>query len=102
MLQRSGKGPNCETCHGSMATTVLTYGNLDETCSLCHGKPEQAAKALSLIRSAKNLYDRLSPKKQEPFKARLKKIKMEWHSFDVVSVIEASEKLIKEMKGELR
>lgn len=104
MLQRSGKGPNCLTCHGSMATTILAYDSLEKTCSLCHGRPTQAAKALSLLNSAKNLLNLLEKRKADEkalalFKTRYQKIQREWHSFDVVFVIEEAEKLIKETKG---
>lgn len=108
MLQRSGKGPNCQTCHGSMATMVLTYGDLDRTCSLCHGKPTQAAKALSLIRSAKNildLYQKKHPSEKKQlalFHERYQKIQREWHSFDVDFVTSESEALIKDIKGALK
>lgn len=103
-LLRNGKGPNCLTCHGSMATTILTYADLDKTCSLCHGKPSQAAKALSLIGSIKNLltlYQKKHPSQQkelELFQGRYKEIQRKWHSFDIVKVLEESETLIKDIK----
>lgn len=103
MLERSGKGPNCLTCHGSMATFVLPSSDLEKTCSLCHGKPVRAAKALSLIRSVKNILDRYEKKHPSDkkslalFKERYQKIQREWHSFDVNFVIEESEKLLKEI-----
>ncbi|MBI4124588.1 MAG: hypothetical protein HY466_01480 [Deltaproteobacteria bacterium] len=106
MLQRSGKGPNCLTCHGAMATFVLTASDLERTCSLCHGKPTQAAKALSAILSLKNflnVYQKNLPKDEKEraamFQKRYQKIQQEWHSFDVVFVIAESEKLMKEIKA---
>ncbi len=41
-LQQSGKGPNCVTCHGSMANVVLGARELETTCALCHRQPTQA------------------------------------------------------------
>lgn len=35
-LQATGRGPNCVTCHGSMAIRVLTPDAMQETCSACH------------------------------------------------------------------
>ena len=41
-LVTSGRGPNCVTCHGSMAVQVLSPPDLETTCSACHN-PEQRA-----------------------------------------------------------
>lgn len=41
-LESSGKGPNCVTCHGSMANVVLGPRELEHTCALCHRQPTQA------------------------------------------------------------
>jgi hypothetical protein len=35
-LQSDGRGPNCVTCHGSMATSVLAPERALRTCSACH------------------------------------------------------------------
>lgn len=98
MLQASGKGPNCLTCHGAMATTILTYADLESTCSLCHGKPTRAAQAFNLLRSASDL---LSKKKDPPqeLKERFKTLQKKWHSFDVDAVIALAQNLIRDLKG---
>lgn len=45
----TGRGPNCVTCHGSMANHVLQPREMEMTCTLCHRKPTQAyATMLSL------------------------------------------------------
>ncbi|MFN4218420.1 MAG: ammonia-forming cytochrome c nitrite reductase subunit c552 [Candidatus Bipolaricaulia bacterium] len=49
-LRESGRGPNCVTCHGAMATTVLQPTELATTCSACHNprlasRPEEPIKA---------------------------------------------------------
>lgn len=41
-LVTTGRGPNCVTCHGSMAVQVLSPGDMETTCSACHN-PEQRA-----------------------------------------------------------
>ncbi len=35
-LVTTGRGPNCVTCHGSMAIRVLSPGEMEITCSACH------------------------------------------------------------------
>jgi hypothetical protein len=67
-LQSDGKGPNCVTCHGSMATSVLTPERLLGTCSACHapggvapvGKSREAAQVLALVRAENILFDIVS------------------------------------------
>ncbi len=64
-LETDGRGPNCVTCHGSMATRVLTPERLLGTCSACHTEggvapPElarEAGRVLSLVRAENILYD---------------------------------------------
>jgi len=56
-LAASGKGPNCVTCHGSMATRILRADQVEEFCSTCHNervgapldKPREAADTLALM-----------------------------------------------------
>jgi hypothetical protein len=67
-LESDGRGPNCVTCHGSMATSVLTPEHLLGTCSACHapngvapvGKAREAAQVLALVRAENLLYDVVS------------------------------------------
>jgi hypothetical protein len=67
-LRSDGRGPNCVTCHGSMATTVLTPERVLATCSACHsaggvapvGKAREAAQVLALVRATNILYDVIS------------------------------------------
>jgi Cytochrome c554 and c-prime len=64
-LETDGRGPNCVTCHGSMATRVLTPERLLGTCSACHTdggvappeKAREAARVLALVRAENILYD---------------------------------------------
>ncbi len=64
-LQSDGRGPNCVTCHGSMATTLLSPEQMLRTCSACHvrggaappEKPRESAQVLALFRASAILYD---------------------------------------------
>jgi hypothetical protein len=51
-LESSGKGPNCVTCHGSMANVILGPRDLEHTCSLCHRQPTHAFTARLELDSA--------------------------------------------------
>ena len=67
-LQSDGRGPNCVTCHGSMATRILMPDSVLGTCSACHaaggvapvGKAREAAQVLALVRSENILFDIVS------------------------------------------
>ncbi len=67
-LETDGRGPNCVTCHGSMATSVLTPERLLGTCSACHvaggvaspDKAREADRVLALVRVENILYDIVS------------------------------------------
>lgn len=64
-LQSDGRGPNCVTCHGSMATSVLTPERALRTCSACHTeggaapveRAKESAQVLALVRAENLLYD---------------------------------------------
>ncbi|MEK7668648.1 MAG: multiheme c-type cytochrome [Gemmatimonadota bacterium] len=64
-LRSDGHGPNCVTCHGAMATSVLTPELVLGTCSACHaptgvasvGKSREAAQVLALVRAENVLFD---------------------------------------------
>lgn len=58
-LQRSGRGPNCVTCHGSMANHVLAPRDLEMTCTLCHRRPTQAYATLMALNNARASLDKL-------------------------------------------
>jgi hypothetical protein len=63
-LQSDGRGPNCVTCHGAMATSVLTPEDVLSTCSACHApggaapvdRARESAPILSLVRAETMLY----------------------------------------------
>lgn len=56
VLQRTGKGPTCTTCHGTMAATVLSPKALEQTCNLCHKKPVGAQETLLIMNQSAELF----------------------------------------------
>lgn len=64
-LKKSGKGPNCVTCHGSMATRVLRPAEAKEFCLTCHNerlgiqphRPYEAEATLTLMEETRTLVD---------------------------------------------
>ncbi|MEJ2690187.1 MAG: cytochrome c3 family protein, partial [Deltaproteobacteria bacterium] len=65
MLESTGQGPDCVTCHGSMVTRVLSPDNLAAVCEQCHNNrmgirpyiPQKAKAVLLLLRESKALLD---------------------------------------------
>lgn len=107
-LMRSGKGPNCVTCHGSMANEILTPKQLETTCSLCHRKPMGARPALMALNNASAAVERLgaqvlrssadSPETKETH-AQLARERAEllrdWHTFALKGALEKAQLLTK-------
>ncbi len=110
-LESDGHGPNCVTCHGSMATSVLTPERLLGTCSACHapngvapvGKAREAAQVLALVRAENILFDIVSSaaasQRSAPGAARARVLLGDadrhlsaaaevWHSFRLDSAVE--------------
>jgi formate-dependent nitrite reductase cytochrome c552 subunit len=108
-LRESGRGPNCVTCHGAMATTILRPPELATTCSACHNprlasRPEEPIKArfaLTLMIQVQEYLDVVGEliaarKAQgapaeallEQARQALQRAKYEWHVF-VVDRVEA-------------
>ncbi len=75
-LEKEGRGPNCVTCHGSMAISILTPAELEQTCSACHN-------------------ERLGIRPVEPIKARYILIM----SFQVRAYLQAVEELARAKKA---
>lgn len=117
-LKRTGKGPNCVTCHGSMANHVLAPRELERTCTLCHRKPTRAyATLLSLNTSARAIKRLeaelqraakagLETKPQEGARARAKAgyrgALVDWHTFRMDSVLKASQEAAREANVAVR
>lgn len=105
-LVTTGRGPNCVTCHGSMAIQVLSPEAMETTCTACHnaerGLPSTAPVAarylLVLLRQVEfgiDVSDRLAVRTPEPARrdvagrhlrqARetMQRARQGWHSFDL-------------------
>ncbi|HLB35540.1 MAG TPA: hypothetical protein VJL31_03150 [Gemmatimonadales bacterium] len=110
-LVTTGRGPNCVTCHGSMAIQVLSPGDMENTCSACHnaerGLPSTAPVAarylLVLLRQVEfgiDVSERLAARTPEPARrdaavhlrqARetMQRAREGWHSF-ALGIVEAT------------
>lgn len=109
-LSRAGRGPNCTTCHGSMATRILNPQELEQTCSLCHSLRPVASEALVTLNQAGAALARW---KDEAAKAKTRgqwtsdqesalasaeklyqNVQRKWHSLDMQTVIDQSRQMI--------
>jgi hypothetical protein len=106
-LERDGRGPNCVTCHGAMATSVLSAERVLATCSACHApggtapedKARESAPVLRLVRTETLLHEVVSAvAAQAPARRRLNAQRLlasaerhlrtaaeVWHSFQLDS-----------------
>jgi formate-dependent nitrite reductase cytochrome c552 subunit len=102
MLESTGKGPECVTCHGSMVTKVVTPNNVVTLCEQCHNNrmrilpyiPQEAKAVLLLLRESKALLDadtKLYHPGEETAMARLMShartswysATLDWHTFEL-------------------
>ena len=117
-LQKSGRGPNCVTCHGSMANVVLGPKELETTCALCHRQPTQAfAARLELdsagamvrglgaaLRKARNAgVADLAPQEKDyrEIVALQRATAILWHTFKMQDVIKADREVKRRVTGAL-
>ena len=110
-LQNSGKGPNCVTCHGSMANVVLSPSDLERTCTICHRRPTLAYATLLSLNNAGRALKRLT---EELATARAKGVDAaqqeqerreaatlhgraleDWHTFKMSNVLTESQDVTK-------
>jgi len=105
MLESSGKGPECVTCHGSMVTKILAPDTLAGVCERCHNNsmgifpyvPQKAKAVLLLLRESQVLL-RADEQLYHPaagtararalLKARtaLYSARLDWHKFDLDTI----------------
>ncbi|MBI4238413.1 MAG: hypothetical protein HY696_08355 [Deltaproteobacteria bacterium] len=104
-LQRAGRGPNCLTCHGAMATRVLTPQEMQRTCTLCHAEPTQAEQTLVTLNQADALLKkwrallRVTPQPEQATalaaaEQRYKTAKQTWHGFQLSDVLNTARALV--------
>lgn len=105
MLESTGKGPDCVTCHGSMVTRVLSPDNLVDVCERCHNErmgifpyvPQKAKAVLLLLRESKALLaadEKLYNSRGDAEAAKalgraeidLHDAKLDWHKFDLNTI----------------
>lgn len=104
-LEKEGRGPNCVTCHGSMAISILTPAELEQTCSACHNerlgiRPVEPIKARyvliisfqvqAYLEAVKSLMQIKGAEGRDVAEAllaqaeqELEKMRQEWHTFSV-------------------
>jgi len=102
-LSATGQGPNCVTCHGSMALHVLKWNEVRAFCSSCHNermgikpdKPSEAEATLQLMDATKTLVawaDQAAPGPEGPTgplaqaHLDLDMARTAWHTFDLPGV----------------
>ncbi len=114
-LARTGRGPNCTTCHGSMATRILNPQELEQTCSLCHSLRPVASEALvtlnqagaalkrwqEMVASLKAQHQVTSDQEAALASAQqtYKDTQRKWHSLDMQAVLDQSHKIITDAKA---
>lgn len=102
-LSATGRGPNCVTCHGSMALRILKWNEVRAFCSTCHNermgirpdKPIEAEATLQLMDAAQTIVtwaDQAAPG-PEGTTGPLAKAHLDldmartaWHTFDLGGV----------------
>lgn len=64
-LEAEGKGPNCVTCHGSMAISIISEKEMEDLCANCHNprmgisptRPSEARDILLLMEQTRTVID---------------------------------------------
>lgn len=75
ILDAAGRGPTCSTCHGAMASSLPSPGELDARCETCHKKPVEAKTALAVLANTKTqLY------RTRQMLAGMKSTNPKWHA----------------------
>lgn len=111
-LLRTGRGPNCVTCHGAMATRVMAPKEMEQTCVLCHARPTGAGEALVTLNLAGSLLTqwetRVRSTADGPGSASLKaaqqayaQVQRKWHAFQMTAVRKEAEEIVRTARREL-
>lgn len=110
-LKKEGAGATCSTCHGAMATSLPSPGELSARCAVCHEKPLEARAALALLASAKLSLRRVHRTLQgvrvkhpewyrqglarfHELERSFRTIELEWHTFETRKVLQDSKDLL--------
>lgn len=99
VLMKTGRGPDCLSCHGAMADTVIEPRYMEMTCTLCHRTPVQAYSARVAVEQARgelNALERESGRSAPALRARLNALLILWHGFDAPKVLEGARELARD------
>jgi hypothetical protein len=118
MLESTGQGPECVTCHGSMVTIVATPENVAALCERCHNQrmgifpyiPQKAKAVLLLLRESNALLEadtKLYHPAEGTAMARLMRdarsslysARLDWHTFDLDKITADCEEMYNYLKG---
>lgn len=111
-LKTKGQGATCSTCHGAMATSLPSPGELSVRCAVCHEKPVESRAALAVLASAKLQLRRTHRTLQRmqtehpdwhrgalerfhDFERTYRRIQLDWHTFQTPKVVQESRDLLK-------
>lgn len=111
---KSRRGPNCVTCHGSVNTAVLNVNTVRRTCEVCHNEetenhpdiPGRAESLLNKFLSMQRFYRYLSKKERffpdgptlAQFDDKTSELYVDWHSFELENIEKRTVELLALMK----
>ncbi|OGS40678.1 MAG: hypothetical protein A2506_13040 [Elusimicrobia bacterium RIFOXYD12_FULL_66_9] len=115
MLEKSGRGPSCITCHGALNAKVYSTTIIERACSSCHNKktgnsPQIIAQAQQILghlnfangyRNGLRFYYKTIKKPEAMTKvdAAYKDVIIFWHEFDFKKLGPRSKELLAETKA---
>lgn len=115
LLEKSGRGPSCITCHGALNAKVYSMTIIERACSNCHNK--KTGNKPQIIVQAREILERLNhangyrnglafyyksihkPEAMEKVDAAYKDVILFWHEFDFKKLGPRSKELLAETKA---
>jgi hypothetical protein len=106
---QEGEGPNCVTCHGSMANTIPNIEIIEEVCMHCHNDTKapsavipQAQVALSWLNLVRSYlgWSEINPQPRPTtgevaeFELAYRQVANAWHRFDLAATTDAADHLL--------
>ena len=115
VLERSGRGPNCITCHGALDAKVYSTTIIERACSKCHNKktgnhPQVISRAQEILRRLDHAngyrkglafyYKAVNkPEAMAGVDAAYKDVRQFWHEFNFEKLDPRSQDLLAELKA---
>ncbi len=117
ILESSGKGPECVTCHGSMVTRILSPDTVAAVCEQCHNSrmgifpyvPQKAKAVLLLLTESSDLVDAKTKRYHNAdtkhaqalrdARSSLQSARLDWHKFDLDTIIADLQELYNSLKN---